>query len=235
MKPVAIFRHSPAEGPGYFATFLETHSIPWRLFSIDAGEFPPPLSSLSEEFSGLCFMGGPMSVNDDLPWLPLTFALIQKAVDLNIPVIGHCLGGQLMSRAMGGGITKNPVKELGWHEVTATGSAATEWLGDIDKFDAFHWHGETFSIPPGATRILASRECANQAFVLGSHLGMQCHVEMTKSMIHLWNQAWADEKALPGPSVQTPDQMMEHMESRIAVMRQAANRLYAHWIANLAA
>ncbi|MDP2751345.1 MAG: type 1 glutamine amidotransferase [Rhodocyclaceae bacterium] len=231
MKPVAIFRHSPAEGPGYFATFLENHSIPWQLFSIDAGDSPP---ASPEEFAGLCFMGGPMSVNDDLPWLPLAFALIQKAVDLNIPVIGHCLGGQLMSRALGGIITKNPVKELGWGEVIVTDLRAVDWLGEMDRFEAFHWHGETFSIPPGATRLLASRECANQAFVLGPHLGLQCHVEMTEPMIRLWNQAWADEKASPSPSVQTPDQMMEHVEPRIAAMRQAANRLYTHWIAHLA-
>jgi GMP synthase-like glutamine amidotransferase len=67
MKPVAIFRHFPGEGPGYFATFLDRHSIPWRLFKVDEGEAVPPGI---DEFSGLVFMGGPMSVNDDLPWVP---------------------------------------------------------------------------------------------------------------------------------------------------------------------
>jgi len=229
MKPVAVFRHSPGEGPGYFATFLEARSIPWTLLKIDAGESPPPAP---DEFSGLCFMGGPMSVNDDLPWLPPTFALIRAAVDQDIPVIGHCLGGQLMSKALGGAVTRNPVKELGWGEVEATGGGG-DWLGDLNRFEAFHWHGETFSIPPGATRILRSAYCDNQAFVMGPHLGMQCHVEMTEAMIRLWCRQWADECAAASDSVQTPEQMNERIDERIAAMRAAADRLYAKWIDGL--
>jgi len=230
MKPVAIFRHSPGEGPGYFATFLDAHGIPWQLICIDAGVSPPPTFA---EYSGLCFMGGPMSVNDDLPWLLPVFELIRGAVAANVPVIGHCLGGQLISKALGGAVTQNPVKELGWGEVAATGPAAQEWLGNAEKFEAFHWHGETFSIPAGATRILNSAYCNNQAFVMGPHLGLQCHVEMTAAMIRLWNRAWADEHAVPGPSVQTPAQMYERMEERLTVMRVAADRLYTRWIAGL--
>lgn len=230
MKPIAIFRHNSGEGPGYFATFLDRHALPWQLICIDAGAQPPPSASA---FAGLCFMGGPMSVNDDLPWLPPTFALIRQAVEQGIPVIGHCLGGQLMSKALGGSITRNPVKELGWGEVTVTDPAAQDWLGDLDRFEAFHWHGETFSIPPGATRILKSAWCENQAFVMGPHLGMQCHVEMTEAMIRLWNKGWADEQATPGPSVQLPDEMVVRLEERIAAMRAAADRLYARWIAGL--
>jgi len=226
MKPVAVFRHSPGEGPGYFATFLEARSIPWTLVRVDEGAAVPPSP---DDYAGLCFMGGPMSVNDDLPWLPPTFALIRAAVDRGIPVIGHCLGGQLMSKALGGTVTKNRVKELGWGEVEASGAAAAAWLGEATRFEAFHWHGETFSIPPGATRILASAHCENQAFTLGPHLGMQCHVEMTEAMIRLWCRQWADECAMPGPSVQTPEQMNERMAERIAAMRAAADRLYARW------
>lgn len=230
MKPIAIFRHSPGEGPGYFATFLETHSVPWVLVKVDAGDVIPVAA---DDFSGLCFMGGPMSVNDDLPWLPQTFALIRQAVARNVPVIGHCLGGQLMSKALGGVIGRNPVKELGWGGVSATGSSAAEWLGDLTRFEAFHWHGETFSIPPGAMRILKSDYCENQAFVIGPHLGMQCHVEMTEAMIRQWNTVWADENAAPGPSVQRPEEMYERIDERIAAMRKAADRLYGRWLAGL--
>jgi len=232
VKPVAIFRHSPGEGPGYFATFLEAHSVPWTLIKVDADEAIP---ATAESFSGLCFMGGPMSVNDNLPWLPPTFALIRQAVEHGIPVIGHCLGGQLMSKALGGAVTRNPVKELGWGKVSRGDTPAGDWLGDLESFEAFHWHGETFSIPPEATRILKSDWCNNQAFVLGPHLGMQCHVEMTEAMIRLWNRVWADEKATPGPSVQRPEQMYERIEERIAAMRVAADRLYTRWIAGLKA
>ena len=177
-------------------------------------------------------MGGPMSVNDSLAWISPVLRLIREAAVGQIPVIGHCLGGQLMAKALGGTITKNPVKEIGWGEVVAYGSAV-DWLGDFERFEAFHWHGETFSLPPGAQRILQSPYCTNQAFVLGPHLGLQCHVEMTEAMIRLWNRQWAAESAVASASVQTPEQMYEQIEERLAAMRVAADRLYTRWIASL--
>ncbi len=230
MKPVAIFRHSPGEGAGYFATFLEAALIPSELVEIDAGA---PVPTSPDAYSGLCFMGGPMSVNDDLPWIPPMLELIRSAVAKNIPVIGHCLGGQLIAKALGGTVGRNPVKEIGWGKVAAAGPDAALWLGDTETFDAFHWHGETFSIPAGAARILTSPYCANQAFAMGPHLGMQCHVEMTEAMIRLWNRQWAVESAVPSASVQTPEQMYERINERIAAMRRAADRLYAKWILGL--
>jgi len=232
MKPVAIFRHSPGEGPGYFATFLDAHSVPWTLVKVDEGAPIPPSPDV---FSGLCFMGGPMSVNDDLPWIEPVCALIRQAVEQGVPVIGHCLGGQLMSKALGGAVTKNSVKELGWARVSPGGTPCGEWLGDTESFEAFHWHGETFSIPPGATRLLKSDYCANQAFVLGPHLGLQCHVEMTEAMIRLWCRQWADECTTASASVQTPEQMFDRMGERITAMRVVADRLYTRWITGLKA
>lgn len=229
MKPVAIFRHSPGEGPGYFATFLDGHSIPWQLICIDQGA---PVPDSAAAFAGLCFMGGPMSVNDPLPWIAPVLQLIRSAVAGHVPVIGHCLGGQLMAKALGGTVSRNAVKEIGWGKVTTTGPAAA-WLGDVKAFEAFHWHGETFSVPDGAERILQSGYCANQAFVLGPHLALQCHVEMTEAMIRLWNRQWADESAMASASVQTPEQMYERMDERLAAMRIAADRLYTRWIAGL--
>jgi len=230
MKPIAIFRFSAGEGPGYFATFLDAHAIPWRMICIDAGETVP---ERIDDFAGLCLMGGPMSVNDDLPWIPKVLDLIRAAIAADLPVIGHCLGGQLMSKALGGQVTKNPVKEIGWGMVETTDPAAAAWLGDLERFPAFHWHGETFSIPPGATRILKSAWCENQAFVLGPHLAMQCHVEMTEAMIRLWCRAWAEEQALPGPSVQTPEEMLSNLDAHIKAMRAAADRLYGHWLSGV--
>ena len=228
MKPVAIFRHSPGEGPGYFATFLDAHGLAHDLICIDQGAAVPTLPTA---YAGLCFMGGPMSVNDPLPWVEPVLALIRSAVDAGVPVIGHCLGGQLMSKALGGTVGRNSVKEIGWGEVTTI--EAADWLGDLQRFEAFHWHGETFSLPAGSRRILQSAHCANQAFVLGPHLGLQCHVEMTEAMIRLWNRQWADESAVPSASVQTPEQMYERMDARLAAMRVAADRLYTRWIAGL--
>jgi GMP synthase-like glutamine amidotransferase len=235
MRPVAIFRHSPTEGPGYFAIFLERHDIPWRLVAIDEGEAVPADAGA---YSGLCFMGGPMSVNDPLPWIEPVCELIRDAAAKGIPVIGHCLGGQLMSKALGGQVTRNPVKEIGWGTALAEiGETAGAWLADRagSTSTVFQWHGETFSIPPGATRILGNAHCANQMFVLGPHLGMQCHVEMLPEMIATWCNQWSEEAAAVAhlPSVQTPEEMLGEIPAKLPAMRQLADRLYAAWVRGL--
>jgi GMP synthase-like glutamine amidotransferase len=181
-------------------------------------------------------MGGPMSVNDPLPWIEPTLALIRAAVAAEIPVVGHCLGGQLMSKALGGIVTRNAVKEIGWGSVRITDDpAARRWFGATTQFLSFHWHGETFTIPAGAARIAESPYCANQAFVLGRHLAMQCHVEMTPEMIRTWAADSADELGrLRGPSVQTPDEMAVEIDARVRELNAVARRLYDRWAEGLA-
>jgi GMP synthase-like glutamine amidotransferase len=232
MKPVAIFRHSPTEGPGYFATYLQAHSLDWTLVKIDAGEAMP---ACADEFSGLAFMGGPMSVNDDLPWIHAALRLIRAAVDAGVPVLGHCLGAQLMSKALGGVVGPNPSKEIGWGRVDVADSRpARAWFGDTRGFLAFHWHGETYSLPPGADCIASSPNCRNQAFVLGPHLGLQCHVEMTPEMIRAWCESGRDElRRCACPTVQNARDMQSHLQPRVAVLNAVAARLYERWIVGL--
>ncbi len=196
------------------------------------------MPATAENYSGLCFMGGPMSVNDPLPWISPVCALIRDAVARNIPVIGHCLGGQLISKALGGQVTKNPVKEIGWGSAESGDDAlARHWLGDMASAAStiFQWHGETFSLPPGASRLFANAYCANQMYVLGPHLGMQCHVEMTPEMIATWCEQWADEAIAVAdqPSVQTPEEMLAQISERLPVMRQLSEQLYSVWIGGL--
>jgi len=229
MKPVAIFRHYPTEGPGYFATFLDERGIPWVLVKIDENAAVPTSAT---QFGGLVFMGGPMSVNDDLPWIAPLLALIREARDRDIPLLGHCLGGQLISKALGGVVGKNPVKEIGWGEVQATDSEiARAWLGEVGAFESFHWHGETFTLPPGATRIMSSRYCENQAWVFGKHLALQCHVEMTADMVQTWCAQGAKEIAdNPGSSVQTAAAMQADLARRVKTLNRVAERIYQRWI-----
>lgn len=233
MKPVAVFRHFPTEGPGYLATFLDSRSIPWRLIKVDASEALP---SSADHFSGLVFMGGPMSVNDDLPWIEPVLALIRQAVANNIPVLGHCLGGQLMSKAFGGAVSKSPIKEIGWGEVSVTASPiARKWFGELSKFESFHWHGETFSLPKGATCLLSSPYCENQAFAMDGHLALQCHVEMTEEMVKTWCKTGADEiTRSPESSVQSIEAMQMDLTGRVSALNQVACRLYSGWISGLA-
>ncbi|MBN9126487.1 MAG: type 1 glutamine amidotransferase [Nitrosospira sp.] len=230
MKPVAIFKHHPLEGPGYFATYLDSRSIPWRLIEVDACEALP---SEAAQFAGLVFMGGPMSVNDDLPWIGPALALIRQAVAENIPVLGHCLGGQLMAKALGGAVSRSPVKQIGWGKVqVADTPAARAWFGELSAFEAFHWHGEAFTIPEGAAVALSDSYCRNQAFVLDKHLALQCHVEMTEEMVETWCSNGAGEiAASPGPAVQPAEAIQTGLDERILVLNQVACRLYEKWVA----
>jgi len=234
MKPVAIFRHSSTEGPGYFATFLDSHRLPWRLVKVDAGDEVP---HDPREFSGLAFMGGPMSANDELPWISRVLGLINAAAGADIPVLGHCLGGQLIAKALGGKVTRNAVTEIGWGAVAVEDNAAAhEWFGETREFSGFHWHGETFTIPPGAAKLAASPYCANQAFAIGRHLGMQCHVEMTSDLIRTWCLDWEKELVTrASPSVQTPEQMLVDLDARVRALNTVADTLYARWIQGLKA
>ncbi|WP_025040594.1 type 1 glutamine amidotransferase [Nitrosospira briensis] len=232
MKPVAIFRHFPIEGPGYLAPFLDSHSIPYQLVKIDSNEALPAHAGY---FSGLVFMGGPMSVNDDLPWIAPALALIQQAVRDDIPVLGHCLGGQLMSKALGGVVSRSPISEIGWGEVSvADSSIACNWLGELSNFEAFHWHGEGFTAPEGATLLLSSPYCENQAFAMDMHLALQCHVEMTEEMVKVWCKAGAEEITNnPGPSVQSTEAIQTNLAERVSALNQVACRLYERWISGL--
>jgi GMP synthase-like glutamine amidotransferase len=232
MQEILIFRHAPHEGPGYLAEYLDRHHLPWRLVRIDQND---PIPSSIDGVSGLVFMGGPMSVNDPLPWIPRVTKLIQRAVAANVPILGHCLGGQLISKALGGAITKNPVKEIGWLPVSRVDSpAAKPWLDELPAtFEVFHWHGETFSIPPGATCILASSDCANQAFIIGNTLAFQCHIEMTSEMVREWARLGADEIAPVCATVQNPQAMTAELNARVQRLQAVADKFYDRWVQGL--
>src|SRR5260221_13504588 len=118
---------------------------------VDAGE---PLPADLREFSGLAFMGGPMSVNDELPWIPPALELVNKAADADVPVLGHCLGGQLMGKALGGQVARHSVKEIGWGAVTPEDNApAREGVGPTRGVSRRHLDGATFTSPPQAQRL----------------------------------------------------------------------------------
>jgi GMP synthase-like glutamine amidotransferase len=206
--------------------------LPWRLVKIDEGEPLPQPSAMR----GLAMMGGAMSVNDDLPWIAPMLALIRDCVEADVPVIGHCLGGQFLAKALGATVTCNPVKEIGWGEIRVLDTPAAAFWGPVDAFLSYHWHGETFSIPHGAQRVWESAHCANQAFAFGKHFGMQCHVEMTAEMIETWCRTGAQEIADNlgvSPAVQRPADMREDLPARLEALHRVADRVYDRWTAGL--
>ena len=235
MKPVAIFRYARSEGPGHFATFLSEHGLHFQLIRLDENE---PVPSSVDDFCGLGFMGGPMSANDEYAWTQPVLSLMREAVDKRVPVIGHCLGGQMLSRALGGRVTRAEIKEIGWVPVTVDPvPAAREWFDGTSAFDTFEWHEDTFTVPPGGERILTGKTCVNQAYVVdGIHLGMQCHVEVNAEMIETWCRIGIsdiDQNFGKSPAVQDAATIRGEMPKKLPTLTATATKLYARWIGNL--
>ena len=233
MKPVLIIRHAATEGPGFLEDFLDAHNIPCKLIKIDQGDKVPPNAS---DYSGIAMMGGPMSVNDDLPWISDEITLILNAAKLDIPLIGHCLGGQMISKAFGARVSANKVKEIGWGVVSVSeNDEAKKWFGNHSSFLGFHWHGETFDLPLGATHILSSQYCPNQAWAMGKHLAMQCHIEMTEEMVISWCDHGESElkESRSSPAVEQANQIKESLENAIPNLNQVASQVYSQWIKGL--
>lgn len=231
MRPVAIFRFSPTEGPGRFGEWLARQGVPQRLIALDEGAAVP---GDARTFAGIGMMGGPMSANDDLAWNPPLLALLRQAVAHDVPVIGHCLGGQLFAKALGARVERTATPEIGWGEVTVPGSGAAGWFGGRDRFTTFQWHYDIFELPPGATRVLTNDFNPQQGYALGAHLGFQCHIEMTRAMVETWCLSGADE--LPAQSqggTQSRHDILHDLDARLAALSLVADDVYARWAQGL--
>jgi GMP synthase-like glutamine amidotransferase len=234
MKPVAIFRFSPGDEPGRFAQWLDANARPWKLIALHADE---PVPADATEFAGIGMMGGPMSVNDSLPWVAPMESLLRDAVSRGVPVIGHCLGGQMLAKALGANVGRAKTPEIGWIDVEVPDRrAAQEWFGGRAKFTTFEWHYEGFTLPPGASRVLTNAFNENQAYVIdGRHIGFQGHIEMTAEIARSWIALSSDElPAQATPSMQPASEILRDLEPRVGALNAVADAVYARWAKNLA-
>ncbi|MHB1419622.1 MAG: type 1 glutamine amidotransferase [Bacillota bacterium] len=157
-----------------------------------------PLPGSLGDYGVMVILGGPMGADDEAeyPYLISLKELIRTAVDQSITTIGICLGGQLIARALGAVVKKNPVREIGWYPVklTAAGKHSPVFDGFADEFMVFQWHGDTFDIPAGAHHLAVSSQCSNQAFSYGEHiLAFQFHLEVSPDIVEMWAAAYQDE------------------------------------------
>lgn len=238
MKPVAIFQHTEVGAPGSIEHILAQLGVPTVRIRIVEGEVVPEDAS---QFAGLVFMGGYMSVNDDLPWIDQELSLIRQAVARDIPVMGHCLGSQLVAKSMGASVRQAVRSEIGWNQLQFLSTPlAREWLGGLAGQSAltFQWHGDTFEIPQGAVHCASSLFCENQMFILnGKHVGIQSHLEMTPDLVRLSVQRngaqLARQEALNNPACSPFADVLEDLELRTATMERTLHGIYQRWVLGL--
>ena len=231
MRPVAILQHQLPENAAYLTTWLERHRVDYVIFNAGADEeFPASI----EPYSALAVMGGGMSANDALLSNRQAEILILQAMRLDRPVIGHCLGGQLMSRALGAAVTASPRPEIGWQPIQYENlDVAREWFGDAPTNTVAHWHYESFGIPAGAVRVATSPACPNQAWAMGPHLAMQFHIEITETKMQSWvaedDAKWAESRSLY-ETVQDKISMLAGLPYHLAQHQTTADSIYKKWL-----
>jgi GMP synthase-like glutamine amidotransferase len=172
------FQHVPFEGLGAIEAWLLARGHTLTCTRFYAGESAP---ATVDDFDWLIVMGGPMNVYQyrDYPWLRGEKRVIREAVAANKRVLGVCLGAQLIADALGGKVYQNDQKEIGWFPITAVPEGAESPFVFPDQAVVFHWHGDTFLLPPGGVWLARSEACEHQAFAIGTRvLGLQFHVEM---------------------------------------------------------
>ena len=199
---VLAFRHVPFEGIGRIAPLFEERGIACDYADLYREAVPTPRIA---DYDGLIFLGGPMSANDPLPFLDRERTLVAQAVERGQPLLGICLGSQLIARSLGAEVHRNPAKEIGWFDIHFTEAAADDALfgGISGPETVFHWHSDTWELPPGAARLAWSKACGNQAFRAGRNIyGLQFHPEVTPAMIANWqvqDQNCGDVRELSAP------------------------------------
>jgi GMP synthase-like glutamine amidotransferase len=201
-----VLQHVPFEDIGSMALWLEK-----RRADVSYTRFfeNPALPSLNG-IDLIIVMGGPMSVNDEskLPWLKPEKQFVREAVEKGVPVLGVCLGAQLIASALGANVYRNTQKEIGWFQIEATPTIPNVFRFP-EKCEVFHWHGETFDLPPGAVHLAKSAACENQAFQIGEHvIGLQFHLETTPESARSILDNCCDELT-PGPYVQTEAELRD--------------------------
>lgn len=227
MRPIALLCFTPSERPAHFAEWLSENDLSCKLYRLHAGENFP---TTCEPFAGIAMMGGTVSANANLPWMSPLLSLLADAFARRVPVIGHCLGGQIMAHALGARI-KQAETEIGWHDVHVCDEAATQWFGPNRQFTPFHWHYEQFELPANSHRVLTNNVNTNQAFVFDDrHIALQCHIEVDLPQLETWCGLYGDmlPTRLDGAR-QSAKAILSVARDRVAALHVIADAVYGRW------
>lgn len=180
MSNVLLIQNTTSEGSGYLGKLLTDDGF--DITSVNAKHEKIP----EKRFSLVVILGAPQSANDDLLYLKEEQKLIKNYVQNDIPVLGICLGSQLIAKTFGAKVYKGPKKEIGFYHDLMISNNSKLFYGFKNPFSVFHWHGDTFDLPVGATQLVLSENYSNQAFQYKSAIGLQFHLEVNEQMVNLW-------------------------------------------------
>jgi GMP synthase (glutamine-hydrolysing) len=203
MKPVCIVQNWAAESAGNLAEYLIEQKIPYNVVRAYTGEALPSITDIEAAI----VLGTPTSVRDYLKheYLKKVFAFTAAAVKHDLPFLGVCFGGQFLARVLGADVRRNEVREIGIYKTTLTDEGQQDKLfaGFEPELDVFHWHGDTFNIPFGATLLATGETCRNQAFRKKNAVGIQFHIEPRVDEIPIWCDEYLTELAEEGKTKET--------------------------------
>ncbi len=236
MRKLLVCQHVPHEILGTLNPMLKHAGF--RIRYVNFGRHPDAQPSL-DGYAGLIVLGGPMSAYDDqrLPHLAVEMKLIESAMKRNLPVLGICLGGQLIARTLGARVYANPVKEIGWYDVAPSAHADGDpLLNDFQERETlFQWHGDTFDIPHGGIHLASSRHCENQAFRFGDNVyAFQFHLEVDEPMILRWLKVPENRREIARLHGDIdPDRIHAETARHIVRLHELSDRVFGKFIKNL--
>jgi GMP synthase-like glutamine amidotransferase len=218
MSDVLLVQNTRIEGSGYLGDLLKNDGF--EITSVNAKNEELP----KKDFSLVVILGAPESANDDLPYLLAEQQLIKDCVEKNIPVLGICLGSQLIAKTFGAKIYRGPKKEIGFYNDLKISNNSTLFSGFKNPFTVFHWHADTFDLPENAIRLASSEHYPNQAFQYKSAVGLQFHLEVNEDMVNLWLDN--SEEKLKKISDINPQKIRSEINENISTVKSNMKNFY---------
>ena len=218
MSDVLVVQNTRIESSGYLGELLDRDGF--DITSINGKHETIP----NQKFSLVVILGAPESANDNFPYLIEEQELIKNSVNDDIPVLGICLGSQLIAKTFGAKIYSGPKKEIGFYNDLKISSDSTFFSGFQNPFTVFHWHGDTFDLPQGALRLASSEHYPNQAFQYKSAIGLQFHLEVNEEMVNLWLDNTKEK--LQKISYINPQEIRSEINENISIVKSNMKNFY---------
>lgn len=218
MSSVLLIQNTRIEGSGYLGKLLKNDGFDITTINAKHDSLP------KNDFSLVVILGAPESVNDNLNYLREEQKLIQHTVEKNIPVLGICLGSQLIAKTFGASVYRGSKTEIGFYDDLKISNNSKLFSGMNKPFTVFHWHGDTFDLPDGAVRLVSSENYPNQAFQYKSAIGLQFHLEVNEDMINLWLDN-AEDKLQKTPYI-NPQKIRSEINENISTVKSNMKNFY---------